>query len=217
MKKTAFILTMLLALVGISDMEAQGLFSKKEFKGRKERQEYMAGAVPEADGKVTFSHTYRVTASDYTQGAALMALRQWADLRYMPLTQQGEWSDAGYYKNFEYSKVTQPDDTTIVCQADEELVFTNKTLARDATKVHYTLTLHIGKDRIDAVLSNIVYVYNLVETPERILAEDWITDKEAFNKKGELLHNVAKFRIKTCDLADQLFHEIGEVLHNFAN
>ena len=59
-------------------------------------------------------------------------------------------------------------------------------------------------------LNNISYTYNLTETPDKIVAEDWITDKEAISKKGTLYRNAAKFRIKTVDLKNELVKEITE-------
>ena len=44
-------------------------------------------------------------------------------------------------------------------------------------------------------------------------AEDWITDKEAYNKKGtKFLKSTGKFRIKTIDLKDILFSKAKDAL-----
>ena len=45
---------------------------------------------------------------------------------------------------------------------------------------------------------------------DRVSAEEWITDKECLNKKGELRRIPGKFRIKTIDLVNELKREITE-------
>ena len=44
-------------------------------------------------------------------------------------------------------------------------------------------------------------------------AEDWITDSEAFNRKGtKFLKSTGKFRIKTIDLKDALFQKAADTV-----
>ena len=130
----------------------------------------------------------------------------------MPETERGVWNDDNYYKNNEFSKVVSADKNTgvIVCQADENIVFTNKTLAKDYTRVNYTLTIRVKDNGGEVTMNNIIYTYNLTENLERIAAEDWITDKEAISKKGGLLKGAARFRIKTVDLKNELVKEIAD-------
>ena len=47
----------------------------------------------------------------------------------------------------------------------------------------------------------------------RVAAEDWISDKECINKKGELRRIPGKFRIKTIDLVEELKKEISETVN----
>ena len=72
------------------------------------------------------------------------------------------------------------------------------------------LTIEDGK--VSAELRNISYTYSLTDTPQRIEAEDWITDKEAITKNNKLNRGSGKFRVKTIDLKDELFKEIQETL-----
>ena len=52
--------------------------------------------------------------------------------------------------------------------------------------------------------------------PKIFTAEDWITDKEAYNRKGtKLLKSTGKFRFKTIDLKDILFSKADETLSDF--
>lgn len=213
MKKVIFALTVLFCTMCTFEAQAQGLFTKKEYQGRKPRTEYMQGAIKEEAGKVVFNHTIDAAAvAGYTPEKAKEAIARWASLRYTPNTQRGEWRDVDYFKNFEYPTVNINDNGQVECQGDEELVFNSKALVRDATRFQYLLTITIGKDKVDITATNIYYTYNLSETTERIAAEDWITDSQAFSKKGKLLHGVAKFRIKTIDTFDEIFKEISDSL-----
>jgi len=201
MKKLLIAIMVAVLPVCVETASAQ-LFARKDFQGRKDRKEYMQGAVPQANGKVVFTKEFATAKNAYD------AIRQWAGLRYMPNTQQGTWLDANYFNNGDFALAETPDKSTIVCTGDEELVFTNKALARDASRVNYKLTLSITDTKVVATMTDIAYTYNLTDVPERIPAEDWIVDSEAFSKKGDLLRRVAKFRIKTIDLVDELFAEI---------
>ena len=166
MKKVIFALTVLFCTMCTFEAQAQGLFTKKEYQGRKPRTEYMQGAIKEEAGKVVFNHTIDAAAvAGYTPEKAKEAIARWASLRYTPNTQRGEWRDVDYFKNFEYPTVNINDNGQVECQGDE-----------------------------------------------RIAAEDWITDSQAFSNKGKLLHGVAKFRIKTIDTFDEIFKEISESL-----
>ena len=65
---------------------------------------------------------------------------------------------------------------------------------------------------VKVTISNISYVYNLTDEPQRLTAEEWITDEEAISRKGKLYRVSGKFRVKTIDLQKQLFDEIAEVV-----
>lgn len=209
MKKVILAL-MVLALPLMTDAQSKGLFAKKPMKMNKEMSAYMAGAVPEVDGKVVFSQN--IAFAGKTKEQVFANLAQWASLRYMPETEHGMWNDKDYYKNLLNAKVVVADEQKglIVCQADEEQVFSNRTFSKDFCRMNYELELKIENSQVVATIKTISYVYSLAETPERIAAEDWITDKEAINKKGNLLRMSGKFRVKTIDLKDQLFAEIAE-------
>ena len=209
MKK--LMIAMMLAFMPVCIHTAQAqLFSKKNFKGKMEASAYMQGAVPEVNGKVEFNENF--SAPGKTKDQFFQKVLSWANLRFMPETERGVWNDDNYYKNNEFSKVVSADKNTgvIVCQADENIVFTNKTLAKDYTRVNYTLTIRVKDNGGEVTMNNIIYTYNLTENLERIAAEDWITDKEAISKKGTLYRNSAKFRIKTVDLKNELVKEITE-------
>lgn len=209
MKKLIIAIMVAFMPVCIHTAQAQ-LFSKKDFKGKMERSAYMQGAVPEVNGKVEFNENF--SAPGKTKDQIYQQVLSWANLRFMPETERGVWNDDNYFKNNEFSKVVSADKNTgvIVCQADENIVFTNKTLAKDYTRANYTLTIRVKDNGGEVTMNNIIYTYNLTENTERIAAEDWITDKEAISKKGGLLKGAARFRIKTVDLKNELVKEIAD-------
>jgi uncharacterized protein YjbJ (UPF0337 family) len=46
-----------------------------------------------------------------------------------------------------------------------------------------------------------------------MIAEEWITDDNAFNKKGKMKRFEGKFRRKTIDLKEQLIKELTQALN----
>ena len=60
---------------------------------------------------------------------------------------------------------------------------------------------------------HIRYLYEEERAPQRLSAEEWITDKEAVNKKNtKLLPLSGKFRRKTIDRKDYLFNKFESLL-----
>lgn len=185
------------------------LYGKKGAICHQEPSAYLiSGVVPEVDGKVTFTKSMDVPGKSKSDIST--ALAGWASLRFMSGTENGYWSDADYYKNTEYSLVKENDTNNgiLICTGNEEQVFSNRTLSKDYAVFQYTLTLNYSDGQIKAEISDISYLYTLKEEPERITAEDYITDKECITKKGTLNRLFGKFRAKTVDLADELFKEI---------
>lgn len=213
MKKILITLIAVLLPLFAADSMAQGIFSNKEYDGgRQPREAYLPGAVPEVDGKVVFTKTYE--AAGMSKADIYLRLSNWASFRYNPSTERGKWNDADYFKNTEYARVLKAsaEDGLLKIQGNEDMVFTNKTLAKDMTIVSYILETTITDGKADVTIDNIVYTYNLTDNAERIEAEDWITDKEAFTKSGKFNKGSGKFRVKTVDLVTELFKEIEEAL-----
>ena len=217
MKKIITLLALVLPLSTATVM-AQGLFSKKEYDGgRQDRSVYMQGAVPEFNGKVVFNK--HIEAAGKSKSDLYKKMLQWASFRFNPETEYGKWPNADYFKNTEYARVLKAEEENglLKIQGNEDMIFTNKALAKDMAVASYILTLTCTDGGIDVEMSNISYTYSLSDTPERIEAEDWITDKEAFNKKGQLSKGSGKFRVKTIDLKDRLFEEIEAAANNINN
>lgn len=209
MKKLMFAVIVAILPV-MASAQSEGLFARKKIKTQQDMSAYLHGAVKEENGKVVFKRTIAVPGK--SKKDIFQSVMQWANLRYQPEVSHGEWNDADFYKNYEYATIKSADEATgtIVCRGDEEVVFSNKTLSKDFCRMNYNLTVEIKDNEVTATVTNISYQYSLSETPERIAAEDWITDKEAINKKGQLMRISGKFRVKTIDITNELFKEITE-------
>lgn len=156
-------------------------------------QKYLAGAVPEEDGKVVFKEEFKLPglskAQIYERALA------WAKARY------SEENQIPY---------TDAEKGVFSCRGNEDIVFKSSALSLDKTEIRYQLNVFCEDNLCEAELKTISYLYNVSykSTPELYKAEEWITDKEAVNK-NKLYRNNGKFRIKTIDLVDELFTSLA--------
>jgi colicin import membrane protein len=92
-------------------------------------------------------------------------------------------------------------------------VFKNKPLNLDRTRLLYHLIADCRDGEATIKMTRIHYIYDEERQPQHYTAEEWITDKEALNKKGtRLLPVSAKFRRKTIDRKDFLFNKFESLL-----
>ncbi|MBQ0141922.1 MAG: DUF4468 domain-containing protein [Prevotellaceae bacterium] len=192
--------------------EGSGLYYLNGKKGavcHMEPSQYLkAGIVPVVNGKVVFSKSIALSGKNKTEIGKLLS--GWASTRFMSRTENGYWSDADYYKNCDFAKVVSHDANAgkMICQGDEEQVFSNRTLAKDFARFQYQLTLVYSDGVVTATVSDITYTYDI---PEKMTAESFITDTEVITKKGTLNRLYGKFRAKTVDLVNELFLEISKL------
>lgn len=213
----SLILTLMVAMLPFCvNAQNTGIFGKKNTSTKvTDFTPYMQGAVPVENGLVTFSKTF--TATGKSKEDLYRQIASWASARYMPNIENGKWTDPDYFRNLAYSSVKVSDDasdpkTQIVCQGNEEIVFTNRILERDYAEIEYKLNIKINDGSLKATMTNIAYVYTFTSEKERVAAEAYITDETAFNKKGNFIKQNRKFRVKTVDLANELFSEIETVI-----
>lgn len=203
-----------IALPFMMHAQSEGLLAKKQIQTKQDISYYTRkGAVPEIDGKVSFKDV--IAAAGKSKEDIFRALSQWSSLRYEPNTVRGAYTDNNFFKNIEFSRVTSADKTSgkIVCQGAEELIFSIKTLAKNYTQAFYTLNLIASDGKVEFELRNLSFNVDQGESQfVRVEAEDWITDKECLNKKGELRKIPGKFRVKTIDLVDELKSEIAAAI-----
>ena len=174
---------------------------KQEVKAKpKVDAKYLKGAVPEVNGLVVFSKHIEVPGKTASQIYDIM-------LQYMEhLTKTSNQID---------SKITTSDAQKheIVGIYQEWLVFKNTALSLDRTRFFYALRAQCTDGAVDVEMMRIRYLYEEERTPQRMTAEEWITDKEAVNKKNtKLLPMSGKFRRKTIDRKDYLFNKFESLL-----
>lgn len=164
-------------------------------------QKYLAGAVPVVNGRVVFSTTIEAPGKTANQIHALL-------LKYMTkMTTEPN--------QFEQSRITLNDtiNNKIYGSYQEWLVFKNKPLVLDRTRLFYNIMVECedGKAHID--MTRIYYIYDEERQPLTYKAEEWITDEYGLKKKKDKLSRVSgKFRRKTIDRKDYLFNKFAGIL-----
>ncbi len=162
---------------------------------------YLAGAVPVADGKVTFQTTIKAPGK---------SAKQIYDILLKLMEQQAK--EPG---QFEQSRLTLTDDDKmmLVGNYQEWLVFKNKPLNLDRTRLLYHLIAECHDGEATLKMTRIVYIYDEERDPITYYAEEWITDRYGLNKKQTKLACVSgKFRRKTIDRKDYLFDKFTNAL-----
>jgi colicin import membrane protein len=96
---------------------------------------------------------------------------------------------------------------------EEWLVFRSNAITLDRTRFYYILKAQCFNGKAEVEMSHIKYLYEEERDPQRMKAEEWITDEEAVNKKNTKLQPiVGKFRPKTIDRKDYLFNKLENLL-----
>ena len=96
----------------------------------------------------------------------------------------------------------------------EWLIFKNTALSLDRTVLNFQLIVNCSDGKADVQMTRISYDYELERDPTHYVAEEWITDKYAVNKKRTKLYPVsAKFRRKTIDRKDYIFNKFATLLN----
>lgn len=164
-------------------------------------QKYLAGAVPVVDGKVVFEQTIAAPGKSASQIYDIL-------LNYITRMTQGG-------NQFDQSRVVVSDAEKHEIVADflEWLVFTDKALVLDRTRLRYYLIVTCQDGQATAKMTRISYLYEEERDPQNYTAEEWITDKYAMSKKQTKLYRIpGKFRRKTIDRKDFIFSKFEEIL-----
>ena len=162
---------------------------------------YLAGAVPEVDGRVVFTTTIKAPGK---------SAKQLFDLLRKDMERITKESN-----QFEQSRIAVADSAKmqVVGNYQEWLVFKNKPLNLDRTRLFYTLIADCRDGEATIQLTRIHYLYDEERTSMTYRAEEWITDRWGLNKKQTKLARVSgKFRRKTIDRKDYLFGRFTKLL-----
>lgn len=166
-----------------------------------EEKYLVTDAVPVVDGKVEWTTTINVPGRDagYLYSVSKDYLCQLvSDKLQLP-----------------GSRVVVKDSVhhSVAAFVHEWLVFRNTALSLDRSEIFYLLEISCSDGKATATMSRVKYKYATQGKPETYLAEKWITDKEAVNKKHTRLYPISgKFRRKTIDRKDEIFETLREAL-----
>lgn len=162
-----------------------------------------AGAVPTVGGKVVFTDSVSIV-DGYTAEQVNTLARAWVE---------SFLKDRDAARN----RVVKEENGRIDVMAQQEIVFANNAFSYDKAQMNYVVTLNSAPDKCIISISRISYNYNDGTTTEVIIAEDYITDENAVNKKGtRLIPMTGKFRRKTIDTADEIFASFQEMVRPYA-
>ena len=154
-----------------------------------EEDKYLRGAVPEINGKVIFTQT--IEAPMLSQEQIFKIAKQWAEQQFVS---KDEFKSRVLYENIQKGD--------LACLGEEYLVFADKALSLDRTKITYQMHLHASPGKCEAKIISINYLYE----GENLTAENTITDANALYKnKNKLIRQPGKFRTHTIDLVERLF------------
>lgn len=163
---------------------------------------YLAGAVPEVDGRVVFEKTIQAPGKTQQQIFDLL-LAEFQKMMKEP-------------NQFEQSRIVSADSEKkdqIIANYQEWLVFKNKPLVLDRTRLIYNLIADIKDGSACIRMTRIYYIYDEEREAITYKAEDWINDRYGLNKKQTKLARVSgKFRRKTIDRKDYLFNRLEQLL-----
>ncbi len=170
----------------------------------KDDSKYLAGAVPEVDGQIVFSKTFRVPGK--TQQEIHDILEAWAN----------GLVEASIPAPGSYARVMGSSEDTIVVRVCEWIVFKKKPLYLDRTRFRYQLTVNLDGDQVSMSATSLYFYYGEDMEGEKgqlIKAEEWISDKEALNKAQTKLYPKSdKFRRHTVDRMESLFNSAMDAL-----
>jgi colicin import membrane protein len=165
-------------------------------------QKYLAGAVPVVNNRVQFETTIKAPGKTKAQLYDIV-------LKQMEKMTKEE-------NQFEQSRVVLADtakNEQVVANYQEWLVFKNKPLSLDRTRLFFTLVANIKDGELQLIMTRIHYLYDEERQPMTYQAEEWITDRWGLNKKQTKLARVSgKFRRKTIDRKDYIFNRFSALL-----
>ena len=165
---------------------------------------YGKGAVPvDENGSVYFTQTFDIPEG-MSEDRCYELLFNWAKGRFaLP------YANAGRVLN------EDAESRRYIFHVDQMIVFKSTALSADESKISYNFSAVVKDRKFTLKITDIKYRYEEGrEGGGKIFpAEDWITDQEAYNRKGtKFLKSTGKFRIKTIDLKDIQFQKAFEAI-----
>ena len=144
----------------------------------KDDSKYLAGAVPEQDGIVTFTKSFSVQGKSQQEVSAIMS-------RFI-----GKLVDESIPAPGNYARIMGENQDSIVARVCEWMVFKKKPLYLDRTRVRYQIKAITSGNKVTLSISNINYYYSEdMEgvTPEMATADN-LESAEAYAAEDEFVN-----------------------------
>ena len=165
-------------------------------------QKYLAGAVPVENDKVVFSTTINAPGKSAAEIYDILLAQM---TKMVKEKNQFEQSRIG---------VAEKDKVSICGYYQEWLVFKDKALVLDRTRLMYNLMVNCQDGKAEVKMTRIYYLYDEERQPTTYKAEEWITDEYGLKKNGKKLSRISgKFRRKTIDRKDYIFNKFNSLLN----
>lgn len=161
----------------------------------------VSDVIPVINGKVTFEET--IPAEGYTENEVKKIVDSWIKERFVkPVVISAK-------------QFTANNPQATILKGEEYIVFKNKPLILERARIYYFLTLTANDGSCTFNMSRITYWYDDEDEKGgiKMIAEDWITDENAINKKGKLKKFEGKFRNKTIELKNILVNDLTQRLN----
>ena len=148
---------------------------------------YLAGAVPEVDGKVVFAKEFDMPGVDQNSIYDLAL----------------NWIDGKMKENDNESRIAFVDKEKgqIVATGVTILLFSNTAFSLDRSQLSYNVVISCKPGKCTIKVERMRFIYQ----DKKNMAEEMIADKVALNKKKTVIYRSSKrFRIKTVDYVNDL-------------
>lgn len=203
MKKLLSILLALLPmLASAQDNTWERINVEPEQKENPDAKYLVPDAVPEIDGKVCWTTTINAPGKSAKEIYDIL-LEQLEKMTQEP-------------NQLENSSVAVKDLEKMELGAvfHEWLVFKSSSFSLDRTHLNYHILINCYDGKADVKMTRVTYLYDVDRKPVKYLAEEWITDKYAVNKKHTKLYPLSgKFRRKTIDRKNYIFNKFETLLN----
>lgn len=152
--------------------------------------------IPVVNGKVTFEEI--IPAEGYTANEIKDIVNKWIKERFVKPTV------------ISAKQFTANNPKATILKGEEYLVFKKAALVLERARIYYYLTITANEGSCTFNMSRITYWYDDEDDKGgiKMIAEEWITDENAINKKGKLKKFEGKFRNKTLELKDILINDL---------
>ncbi len=150
---------------------------------------YLAGAVPEVDGKVVFTKDFTIPGMSQAEIYDRML----------------NWMSARLEQNQNNSRIvfTEEEKGLIVGIGTEWIIFSSSAFSLDQAEITYHILVTCQPERYRLTVERIRYSYRAGK--EKFTAEEWIADQYALKKnQTKMVPGIAKWRKKTVDFVDEL-------------